>query len=91
MRWRGIGGPASEDRTYILVTESAFGSHGNGEMIAFQRKLQVDNGVSHTLSFINDDIETREMNLSSKCHRTELLIARKRLSDLFLYFWAFRS
>ncbi|KAJ6959557.1 hypothetical protein NC653_037795 [Populus alba x Populus x berolinensis] len=51
-------------------------------MIAFQRKLQVDNGVSHTLSFINDDIETREMNLSSKCHRTELLIARKRLSDL---------
>ncbi|KAJ6860354.1 hypothetical protein NC651_036658 [Populus alba x Populus x berolinensis] len=37
----------------------------------------------HTFfSFINDDIETKEMNLSSKCHRTELLIAWERLSDL---------
>ena len=51
-------------------------------MIVFQRKLQVDNGVSHVPSFINDDIETKEMNLSSKCHRTELLITWERLSDL---------
>lgn len=48
----------------------------------FQCKLHVDNGVSHFLSFINDVIKTKEMNLSSKCHRTELLIAWERLSDL---------